>query len=122
MEECQQPLALPAPNTPTLPTEHTVQTVAPATHQTPTTIHAYTPPTELESLIDSIPAPVYIQNVQFNVQQHAIYHGEQELERMQAQLGQADDLLHKLIQFVQEQFAGGNEHNRNFQNAMAEGC
>jgi hypothetical protein len=41
---------------------------------------------------------------------------------MQAQLGQADQLLHKLIQFVQDQFAGGNENNRNFQNAMAEGC
>jgi hypothetical protein len=41
---------------------------------------------------------------------------------IQAQLGNADQLLHNLIQYVQEQFAGGNQNNRTFQTAMVEGC
>jgi hypothetical protein len=56
------------------------------------------------------------------VEQHATFHVGQDLERIQAQVGHADQLLHKLIQFVQEQFSGANQKNQTFQAAMVEGC
>ena len=37
-------------------------------------------------------------------------------------MGKADVLLHELLKYVQEQFAGSNEVNRHFQTNMAEGC
>ena len=60
MEECQNPLAIQAPTTSAQNTGTAVQVVKPANHQTPTTLAVSTPPTDLEDLIASIPAPVHI--------------------------------------------------------------
>jgi hypothetical protein len=68
MEGNPQPLALPTPST-HAPHTHTAITVVEPTEQTAlTTIPSYSPPTDLENLLASIPAPVHIQNVQFSVQ------------------------------------------------------
>jgi hypothetical protein len=49
-----------------------------------TTIPPYSPPTDLDNLLASIPAPIHIQHVQFSVQQQAVFHGGHDLERLQA--------------------------------------
>ena len=56
MDESPKALALPAPTTPEHQACTAVQVIAPEDHHTPTTIHAYNPPTDLESIIASIPA------------------------------------------------------------------
>jgi hypothetical protein len=82
MDESPKALALPAPTTPEHPAGTAVQVIAPDDHHTPTTIHAYNPPSDLESIIASIPAPVHISNVQFNVQQYAPHQGGPDLARI----------------------------------------
>ncbi len=84
MDDCPPSLALPAPSTHDLPTHTAVTVVEPTDQAALTTIPPYSPPTDLENLLASIPAPVHIQHVQFSVQQQAVFHGGQDIERLQA--------------------------------------
>jgi hypothetical protein len=68
MDEGQQPLALLAPTTHDLPAHTAVSVLEPAEQTALTTLPPYAPPTDLENLLASIPAPVHIQHVQFTVQ------------------------------------------------------
>ena len=68
MDDSPPTLALPAPSTHDLHTHTAVTVVEPTDQAALTTIPSYSPPTDLEHLLASIPAPVHIQNVQFSVQ------------------------------------------------------
>jgi hypothetical protein len=61
-------LALPAPSAHNLPVNTAVSVLEPAEQTALTTIPPYSPPTDLENLLASIPAPVHIQHVQFSIQ------------------------------------------------------
>ena len=67
MEEGKAPLALPAPEVQAHPSSPQIRAVQPAPHQTTTTIPATTPHGDLTALIESIPAPINIENIQFTV-------------------------------------------------------
>ncbi len=84
MEGCPQPLALQAPTAHDMPVNTAVSVLEPEEQTALTTISPYSPPTDLENLLASIPAPVHIQHVQFSVQQQAVFHGGQDIERLQA--------------------------------------
>jgi hypothetical protein len=68
MDESSPSLALPAPSTHNLPTNTAVTVLEHAEQMALTTIPPYSPPTDLENLLASIPAPVHIQHVHFSVQ------------------------------------------------------
>ncbi len=67
MEEEELPLALPAPKEETQLASPPPQAVQPTPHNPPTSISATTPTGDLMALIESIPAPVHIENVVFSV-------------------------------------------------------
>ena len=55
------------------------------------------PIVDLAALIEAIPAPVNIENVQFTVQQHATFHFISDLEHIQDLIGQLDNRLAQLM-------------------------
>jgi hypothetical protein len=106
MEDNQQPLALPAPSE---NSEHThdearneILAVQPTTHNAPTTLPVATPHGDLAALIESIPAPIHIENAQFTIQQNATFHIGQDLASIQAKLGQTDHTMAHLLHYIEE--------------------
>jgi hypothetical protein len=67
MEDNQQQLVIAAPTDPSPPTGTAVSAIQPAAHHAPTTMPISTPIVDLAALIEAIPAPVHIENVQFTV-------------------------------------------------------
>lgn len=74
MEDAPAQLALPAPATLTQPSGPPVAEIIPTYHAAPTTIQATTPHGDLMALIDSIPAPIHIEHLQFMVSQNTTVH------------------------------------------------
>jgi hypothetical protein len=79
MEDAQAPLTIHAPPAEIQQTGPPVRAIQPITHQGPTTIQAATPHEDLTALIDSIPAPIHIENIQFTMQQNTTVHFNEDL-------------------------------------------
>ena len=67
MEDAQAPLTIHALLAEIQLTGPPIRAVQPLNHKAPTTLQAASPHEDLTALIDSIPAPIHIENIQFTV-------------------------------------------------------